>query len=220
MENLLWAAISLVILLFSAVVHEIAHGWVAYRLGDPTAYYQGRLTLNPIKHIDPFMTIILPVALLLFSNGRFAFGGAKPVPINPYNFRHPDKGLMLSSLAGPLSNILLAVLGTGFFFLFAVIIKHTHLNNPQLMFFFMQVIVLIIIINMMLAVFNLVPIPPLDGSRIMRYFLPWDMKESLDRLEPFGFIIIMLLLSSGAFVFLDIVQIQVANFLELILTIV
>lgn len=186
------------ILGFSAIIHECAHGWVAYKLGDNTAYYQGRITLNPLKHIDPFMTIILPIGLYILSNGTFAFGGAKPVPINPYNFRNPDRGMMISSLAGPFSNLILAFIG------FALFIGSVTFLKPiagSLIIIFWP----LVYINVMLAIFNLIPIPPLDGSRILRYFLPWDMKQGLDNIEPFGFIIIMVMLSVGGFGFLNII---------------
>lgn len=186
------------ILGFSAIIHECAHGWVAYKLGDNTAYYQGRITLNPIKHIDPFMTIILPIGLYILSGGTFAFGGAKPVPINPYNFRNPDKGMMMSSLAGPFSNLILAIIG------FVLFICSVTFAKPIAGYLFI-VFWPLIYINVMLAIFNLIPIPPLDGSRILRYFLPWDMKQGLDNIEPFGFIIIMIILSVGGFGFLNII---------------
>lgn len=188
----------LAIVLFSAIIHEYAHGWTAYKMGDPTAYYAGRLTLNPIPHIDPFMTIILPLILII---GKFGiiFGGAKPVPINPYNFRNPEKGMMLSSLAGPCSNVLLALVGLVFFAILSRIGLVPFLSFNYLFFFWF------IYINLLLAVFNIIPIPPLDGSRILRYFLPWNMKETLDRIEPFGFMIIIVLLYAGSFSFLRLI---------------
>jgi Zn-dependent protease len=195
---------------FSAIIHECAHGWVAYKLGDNTAYYQGRITLNPLKHIDPFMTIILP--LVLFFTSGFVFGGAKPVPINPYNFRDSEKGMMLSSLAGPFSNLLLAITGFCFFLLFAFLANKTTFN-PRLLEFNITLFYLFIYINVLLALFNIIPVPPLDGSRILRYFLPWDMKESLDRIEPFGFIIIMALVMTGGFSFLNLLMSKLNYFL-------
>jgi len=203
-DYLIWLVISLLIVGFSAIIHECAHAWVAYKLGDDTAYYLGRITLNPLKHIDPVMTIILPIGLFILSNGTFAFGGAKPVPINPYNFRNPDKGMMLSSLAGPLSNLILAIIGFGLFFISAILLKQ-YVIASGLLLFVLRFFLFFIIINIMLALFNLIPIPPLDGSRILRYFLPWDMKQGLDNIEPFGFIIIMVLLSVGGFGFLNLI---------------
>lgn len=207
-DYILRVVIAFGILGFSAIIHECAHGWVAYKLGDNTAYYQGRITLNPLKHIDPFMTLILPIAIYIFSKGTFIFGSAKPVPINPYNFRNPDRDMMLSSLAGPFSNLILAVIG---FVLFIVaVIFITPISGILFV-----VLWTLIYINVMLAIFNLIPIPPLDGSRILRYFLPWDMKQALDNIEPFGFVIILIILSVGGFGFLNLIinklQILVIN---------
>ncbi|MFC1525127.1 site-2 protease family protein [Planctomycetota bacterium] len=203
---MIWIPILLIILFFSAIVHECAHGLAAYKLGDPTAYYAGRITLNPLVHIDPMMTLILP--LVLFLTTGFVFGGAKPVPINPYNFRNPEKGMMLSSLAGPVSNLILALLGFALFFPLARISTGTFLQ------FNYYIFVWFIYINILLALFNIIPIPPLDGSRILRYFLPWDMKESLDRIEPFGLIIIFILFYMGGFRFLSMLM----DYVELILS--
>lgn len=190
--EIFWLLISLMILFFSVVIHECAHGWVAHKLGDPTAYYAGRITLDPRPHIDPIMTLIVPIVLFLMSG--FVFGAAKPVPINPSNFRNPEKGLMLSSLAGPISNLLLALIGLVLFILLAT---SGLVTSSSLATFIMILFYHFIIINVLLALFNIVPIPPLDGSRILRYFLPWDMKATLDRIEPYGFIIILLLFWMG-----------------------
>lgn len=210
MSDVFWLPILFIILIFSAIIHECAHAWAAYRMGDPTAYAQGRITLNPISHIDPFMTIILP--LILFFTAGFVFGGAKPVPINPSNFRNPEKGMLWSSLAGPLSNFILALIGFGFFLVFAFFAKSAQFS-PKLLEFNIRLFYFLIYINILLAVFNLIPIPPLDGSRILRYFLPWDMKASLDRIEPFGFIIIMILLMTGGFAFLNVLMRGLQNLL-------
>ena len=198
------------ILLYSVIIHECAHAIAAYKLGDPTAHSLGRITLNPIKHIDPVWTIIVP--LITYFGGGFIFGGAKPVPINPYNFRNPDKGMMISSLAGPLSNFSLAILGFLGFFLSVKILPLTgsflHFN----MLFCMQ----IIIINILLGIFNLIPIPPLDGSRVLRYLLPWHMKETLDRIEPFGIIIVIVFVMSGGTIFIG----RILNGIEWLLGII
>lgn len=183
--------VSLIIIILSAVLHEYMHGYFAYKMGDPTAYLEGRLTLNPIAHLSLFMSIILPITLFIFSGGRFIFGGAKPVPINAMYFRNPSKGLMISAAVGPLTNIAIALL---FAFLSRFISNHL---NPHTLDTF--IIVQIIIINMILGIFNLIPIPPLDGSRILRHFLPIQGKEILDRIEPFGFFVIMLLFFGGLF---------------------
>jgi Zn-dependent protease len=179
------------ILLYSVIIHECAHALAAYKLGDPTAYLAGRITLNPIKHIDPIWTIVVP--LLTYVAGGFIFGGAKPVPINPYNFKDPSKGMMLSSLAGPLSNFALALLGFGAFFLSVKILPLSGDFKNFNIIVFMN----LIIINVLLGIFNLIPIPPLDGSRVLRHFLPWHLKEQFDALDRFGIIILMLVIWSG-----------------------
>jgi len=180
-----------VILAFSVIVHECAHAIAAYRLGDPTAYLAGRITLNPIKHIDLVWTIVIP--LITYFWGGFIFGGAKPVPINPYNFRDANKGMMLSSLAGPLSNFLLAILGFIGFFLSIKVLPLTGFFRALNW----NIFTMMVIINILLGLFNLIPIPPLDGSRVLRYFLPWHMKEGFDRIEQFGFIIIIIFIMTG-----------------------
>jgi Zn-dependent protease len=172
--DLITGLVSLVILVYSAILHEIAHGFVAERLGDPTARLMGRLTLNPKNHIDPMMTIAFPILTFLASGGTLIFGGAKPVPVDPFNFREPKKDMALVSLAGPGTNAILAILGA---ILFKGIILATpflsanqplaNLANPILNFLF-----LVVRINLLLAIFNLLPIPPLDGSKVLAQFLP------------------------------------------------
>ncbi|MFA5073815.1 MAG: site-2 protease family protein [Nitrospirota bacterium] len=186
-------------LIFAIVLHEVAHGWVASKLGDQTARDLGRLTLNPLPHIDLIGTIIMPIALLLLTNGKFVFGYAKPVPINPLNFKNPKKDMALSSLAGPGINIAMAL---GFTLLLRVLLPGIQAIVPQdvwewiampmgLMFTYG------ILINIVLAVLNLIPIPPLDGSRVMYWILPDKLASAYYRLEPFGFIIILALLALG-----------------------
>jgi Zn-dependent protease len=172
--DLITGLVSLVILVYSAILHEIAHGFVAERLGDPTARLLGRLTLNPKNHIDPMMTIAFPLLTYFASGGTLIFGGAKPVPVDPFNFREPKKDMALVSLAGPGTNAILAILGA---ILFKGIILATpflsanqllaNLANPILNFLF-----LVVRINLLLAIFNLIPIPPLDGSKVLAQFLP------------------------------------------------
>ncbi|MDI6732919.1 MAG: site-2 protease family protein [Planctomycetota bacterium] len=188
-DNIFLSVLYFIIFIYSIVIHECAHAIVAYKLGDSTAYYLGRITLNPIKHIDPIWSIIIPLLTYISSQGSFIFGGAKPVPINPYNFRNPSKGMMLSSLAGPLSNFSLALLGFIAFFLSVKILP----LSGFFLYLNLKVFNWLILINVLLGIFNLIPIPPLDGSRVLRYFLPWHMKESFDRLEftGLGFIIII-----------------------------
>ena len=183
--------IAFAVLLISVIIHEICHAASAYALGDPTGKEDGRLSFNPLRHIDFFNTILLPIITLTAMG--FAFGGAKPVRINPFNFRNPSLGMALTALAGPVSNIILAVLG--FAMLFGIYSVAPNLVQPQSYnaFFFGSVI----FINLLLAVFNLIPIPPLDGSRILRYFLPSSMKSVMDMVEPFGLFALIFLIRGG-----------------------
>lgn len=161
--------ITLAILIFSAILHEIAHGLVADRLGDPTARLLGRLTLDPRPHIDPMMSILLPL-LLLISGSPVIFGGAKPVPVDPFNLKEGRKDLALVSLAGPVTNICLAIIGAVIFHALVTIIGTADVSSGLL--FLLRILKTIISINILLAVFNLLPIPPLDGSKIFSLLLP------------------------------------------------
>ncbi|MDP1853864.1 MAG: site-2 protease family protein [Candidatus Omnitrophota bacterium] len=176
--------LSLAIFFMAVVIHEFAHGWCAYKLGDPTAKYAGRLTLNPLAHIDPVGTVLLPL-LLTVMRAPIIFGWAKPVPINFWNFKHPRRDMILVGLSGPLSNILLA-------FLVSLILKMT-LFSP----FIRQVLELFVVINLFLAVFNLIPIPPLDGSRVLVGLLPRNLTFVIARLEQFGMLILIVLIWLG-----------------------
>ena len=187
-------------LVFAIVLHEVAHGWVADKLGDHTARDMGRLTLNPIPHIDLFGTIIMPLLLFVVTNGRFVFGSAKPVPINPYNFKNPKKDMALSSLAGPGVNLLMAVVFT---FLLRFVIAGLEGKIPETYWkwFFLPMSYMLvygIIINVVLAVLNLIPIPPLDGSRVVYWLLPDKQAASYYRLERYGMFIILALFAFGA----------------------
>lgn len=181
--TILFTIIGFVVFIYSIILHEIAHGWVADRLGDPTARLMGRLTLNPIPHIDPLMSILVPL-LLRFSGSSVIFGAAKPVPIDPYNLREPRKDMGLIGLAGPATNLILALI-------FAA--------TAHLLFAFAPIAILIqllanaALINIVLAVFNLIPIPPLDGGRVLTAILPSNFANSLASLERFGLLIIMFL---------------------------
>jgi len=170
--------ILIIILFFSIIIHEVSHGYIAYRLGDPTAKYSGRLTLNPLVHIDLFGTILIP-AFLILSHSPILFGWAKPVPINPYNFRNPRKDLMWVGFSGPASNLIIA-------FILSLIIKILPSSLITVILNYGGVI------NVVLAVINLIPIPPLDGSRILTGLLPPELAYKYMRIEPFGFIIALL----------------------------
>jgi len=178
--------IFLPILLFSIIVHEYAHGWMALKCGDPTARDAGRLTFNPLPHIDPFMTIILP-AILIFSGG-IIFGGAKPVPVNPYNFKRGEKDNVLVSFAGPASNIILALVA---FILSIVVIYLLKATGSQVFIAAFKFLNVIILLNLILANFNLLPIPPLDGSHILAYFLKGEAKIAYLKLRRYGFMILI-----------------------------
>jgi Zn-dependent protease len=182
------AVISIAVFVIVIVAHELAHGYVAYKLGDPTARNAGRLTLNPLAHADPIGTVLLP-ALLIISRSPVVFGWAKPVPVNPYNFKDPRKGMLLTSIAGPGANIVLAVL-------FAAVFK-TGLFPPRSipgLFLLYGVI-----ISLVLGIFNLMPIPPLDGGGIISAMLPEKAARRFNQLERYGFIILIGLLYLGLF---------------------
>lgn len=180
------------ILLFSAIVHEVSHGYVADKLGDPTARLSGRLTLNPKNHIDPFMSILVPL-MLIFSGSPIIFGAAKPVPIDPFNLKEGRKDIALVSLAGPLANILLAI----FFSLIVKLISLPFIENfisPFLFTICYLLFVMIVKINLLLAIFNLLPIPPLDGSKIFSLILPEKEAMVFMSLDQIGFLILLFFL--------------------------
>jgi len=178
------------VLLFSVIAHEVAHGYIACRCGDTTAKNLGRLTFNPIPHIDMFGTIIFP-ALLIITSAPILIGWAKPVPVNPNNFRNPRRDDLLVSLAGIATNLALAVICTVLYGVYLNIFPATT-NDPLVI-----MLKFGIQINVILAVFNLMPIPPLDGSWVLYHMLPAALAEAYKKLFPYGFIILILLLMTG-----------------------
>jgi Zn-dependent protease len=189
--SLLDGLIGIVILIFSAILHEIAHGYVADKLGDPTARLYGRLTLDPRKHIDPIGTILLPL-LFIISNvfgvgGGIFFAWAKPVPVDPYNLREGRKDVALVSLSGPLTNIILAVIAT-------IILKSLAAFTQSVPLEVVNILSMIISYNVFLAIFNLLPIPPLDGSKVVALLLPERAANEYLALGRFGMIFVFFLI--------------------------
>jgi Zn-dependent protease len=195
--------IVVLVIVFSAILHEVAHGFVADKLGDPTARLAGRLTLNPIPHIDPIMSIAVPILLYVTSHGMFVFGGAKPVPVNPLMLHEGRKDVALVALAGPLTNLLLALISAGLFLLFS------SSNSP-----IGQIFYVVARFNLLLGFLNLIPIPPLDGSKFFSIALPERAAQQYLSLAPFGiFILFFLLLATPLG---DYLQILILNSLHLL----
>lgn len=179
-------AILTVPILLAVTLHEVAHGWVADKLGDPTARMLGRLTLNPLKHLDPIGTIVFFVTRMI--------GWAKPVPVNPVKFKDPIRGMMWVALAGPATNLMLASVSA---LVFRILLMTGILYDPSLSFLTKPLALMIeasVIINVGLAIFNIIPIPPLDGGRILAGLLPPQQAEVYSRLEPYGFLILLVLI--------------------------
>ncbi len=194
------ALFEIVVLVFSAIIHEYMHGWMADYLGDPTAKNAGRLTLNPLSHIDLFGSIIVPF-FLIASGSNFVLGWAKPVPYNPNNLRDKKYGNAKVALAGPMGNFIVAVV-------FALIFRLAPLSLQMQMF-----VQIIIYINLLLMIFNLVPIPPMDGSKIVLDFLPYHLKIKYLKLEQYGMFLVLLFVMFG-FAFIQ----PIINFLFNVLT--
>jgi Zn-dependent protease len=188
-QHLIIAAIPILV---AITFHEVAHGFVANKLGDPTAKMMGRLTLNPLAHIDPIGTIIVPVMLFILSNGAFIFGTAKPVPVNFYNLKRPRRDSALVSAAGPTTNIMIAFISILFYILIQVIFPPSSSSafNQKLM-------TPLVMMTQFIAAFNLFPVPPLDGGRIATSLLPPKYAYHFSKLEPYGILIVLGLWFTG-----------------------
>jgi Zn-dependent protease len=215
-RQLLIAAIPILI---AITFHEVAHGLVANKLGDPTAKIMGRLTLNPIAHIDPIGTIIVPIVLFIFSKGTFIFGTAKPVPVNFNNLRHPRRDSAIVSAAGPATNIIIAFASILLF----ILVYKISLLSPSPTFVSQKIIIPFKIMlqysisfNIFIAAFNLIPVPPLDGGRIVTSLLPPKHSYQFSKLEPYGILIVLGLWFTGIANYI-IVPIQI--FIEIIIRI-
>jgi Zn-dependent protease len=199
LDDLLRLAIWLPVFILAICIHEAAHAWAAWRLGDPTAVVQGRLTLNPKAHLDPFGTIMFVISALT----GVGFGWAKPVPVNPYNLRNPNRDMALIAAAGPASNVLQAFFWTAvlafFASLFTLFPGALRYALDPILEFISQICIAGVFVNLGLAAFNLIPLPPLDGSRILRLFLPHEWRWRFDTLEMtgIGFILLIVLLWLG-----------------------
>ncbi len=175
--------------LFAITLHEAAHGYAARHFGDPTAAMMGRITLNPARHIDPVGTILMPLLLYFATSGAFLFGYARPVPVNFANLRHPKRDMVWVALAGPAANLLQAVLWT--------VLSYLLLAGGVTERFFVEMAGAGVAVNLVMWAFNLFPLPPLDGGRILVGLLPWSMARGLARVEPWGFFIVMGLVIAG-----------------------
>ena len=191
--------ISLFVVLFAITVHEASHGLAALKMGDPTAYQLGRISLNPISHIDPIGTILLPLMLIIM--GAPPFGWAKPVPVNPLNLKNPRKDNLIISIAGPASNISVAVIAF-------IVLKILMNLNPSLFYSsgggfsnllspLITIVYYTIVINVILAFFNLIPIPPLDGSGVVMGLISEEAAQKYEQIRPYGFFILILLIMTG-----------------------
>lgn len=201
MPNLQTLLIYIIPLLFAITLHEAAHGWAASKLGDHTARMMGRVTLNPVKHIDPVGTILVPLLLVIMSVG-FIFGWAKPVPINFRALKSQKSGMILVALAGPGANFLMAI---GWVIIAIISI---NLNQP----IFLKMAGIGIFFNILLAVFNLLPIPPLDGSRVISALLPGPLAYKYGQFEQYGFLILLGLMYIGGF---QLVVLPIVNQIQL-----
>ncbi len=198
MDSLQIGIFQIVVLIFSAVIHEVSHGFVANSLGDPTAKDMGRLTLNPLKHLEPFGSVILP-ALLMLTKSPILFAWAKPVPYNPLNLKDPKWDSARIAIAGPLSNFAIALI-------FGLFLRFIPFGNSPAFELLPQLFVIIVYINILLGVFNLMPIPPLDGSKLLFAFLGDSQRKAMEFLEQNGFIILILFIVFGFQMILPIIN--------------
>jgi len=189
-DTILKFAVAILPVLFAVVLHEVAHGWVANRLGDPTAARLGRLTLNPISHVDIYGTILIPL-FLYYVDAPFLFGYAKPVPVNFHNLRNPKRDMIWVAAAGPVTNIILAVVSV---YLFKAVHGLENLLPDIVQSPLAMMAEFSVKMNVMLAAFNLLPLPPLDGGRVLVGMAPQPLSSIVARIEPFGFIIVLALL--------------------------
>lgn len=201
--------IALIVILLSMTLHEAMHGFVAYWLGDDTARLQGRLTLNPIKHIDPFLTILLPIMLAIV--GGPIFGGAKPVPFNPERLKYDEWGAALVAVAGPLTNFLIAFVAFGVATLSGVNIIH-GLGSLD---FWPRFISLAVVVNLGFFVFNMIPIPPLDGSRVLYALAPDFVRRGMEAIEQFGIFVVFIIVIAASSVIGQIMVAAIAAILDL-----
>ncbi|MFA4986679.1 MAG: site-2 protease family protein [Candidatus Brocadiia bacterium] len=223
-EHTIILVVTILIFLYSVILHEIAHGYAALRCGDNTAFMLGRLSLNPIRHIDPIMTIILP-AITYFAAGFF-FGGAKPVPVNPRNFRSFVRDDIIVSLAGVAVNLMLAVFFAVILHAAFYLVRHNQLDPGSIIF---EIAIWGMFLNFLLMLFNLLPIPPLDGSHVFKYLLPPGIRPHYEQIGFFGLIILVFfiqsdlyntLVSRGFGTFLDITFFPIEDRISIILTLI